>query len=285
MNWAEQWRQAVTGSFSAVLNEVGRFLPNLVGFLVILVIGYLVSRLIQRIATPAARKLGIDRATDRADMHQWLGQAGLKSTPSELIGRCVFWLFMLVFFVSATDALGLDNVSQTIQSFVAYVPNIIAAMAILIVGLLVARFLSGVVRRGLDGVADSHAGTLSRVVYGFAVTVVCIAAISQLQIETALVSRVIEISMVAVGAGMALTLGLGTREVARNVMAGIYIRDVYRPGMEISTETGAEGVVGEVSTVNTRIRGSSGETVWIPNTRLMNSIVSAPPRSSGSRAS
>lgn len=276
MNWAEQWRTAISGSFHTLLNEIGQFLPNLFAFLAILIVGYVVSRVLQRIATPAVKRFGLDRATDRPEIHRWLATAGLNNSPSEVLGRLVFWLFMLLFFVSATDALGLDNVSETMQTFVAYVPNVIAALAILVVGLLVARFLSRVVRGSLEGMADQHAGTIARLIYGFLVAVVCVAALGQLQIETALIARVMEVAMVAVAAGIALTLGLGTREVARNVMAGIYVRDTYRPGMQISTDAGAEGVVDEVSTVNTRIRSKSGETVWIPNSRLISAIVTAP---------
>jgi small-conductance mechanosensitive channel len=118
-------------------------------------------------------------------------------------------------------------------------------------------------------------------VYGIVLVLVAALAISQLKLETGLVNRVVEVLLVAGAAAFALTLGLGTRDVAKNIIAGVYARDVYQPRMTLSV-AGASGTVEEVGTINTRIRTVSGEAVYIPNGQLMEMIVYGTPAQRGS---
>ncbi|TFG65576.1 MAG: mechanosensitive ion channel [Gemmatimonadales bacterium] len=275
MNWTEQWRLAVSESLSSIVDEVGRFLPNLVGFLLVLILSYLFAKLARRAVTVAARKLGADRLTDSEEIQAWLTRADVTVGASGIIGTFVFWLVMLIALVMATDVLGLPNVSRTIQSFVAYIPNVMAAVAVAIVGLIAARLLSNVVDATLASMGAEHSGIPGRVVYGFVVLIVLIASVEQLQIEMDLVAGMMESVMFAAAAGLALTLSLASREVGSNVMAGIYVRDMFRPGAFLEIEGGTQGHVERVAAVGTQVRAADGTTVWVPNRRLLDTVVAS----------
>jgi small-conductance mechanosensitive channel len=117
-----------------------------------------------------------------------------------------------------------------------------------------------------------YAKAASQLAYGVLLVMIASLAIGQLQIETALLNRVIEITLIAVGAALAISLGFGTRDVARNVVAGVYARDSFKVGASITLgET--RGTVEAVTAVNTRIRTTAGDTVYIPNAQLVDSMV------------
>jgi small-conductance mechanosensitive channel len=97
-------------------------------------------------------------------------------------------------------------------------------------------------------------------------------AVGQLRIETALFNRVVEIVLIAAGLGLALAMGLGTRDIARHIVAGVYLRDLYRPGMKLSFD-GRTGTVQEVGTMATRLTGPDAGIMYVPNGHLTTAIV------------
>lgn len=272
MNWAEQWASAVVQSITLLGVTIATFIPRLIGMILLLIIGYLISKGLARIATTILRRMGFDRAAGRIGVSAILERGGIRATPSQIVGKLAFWFFMLTFIISAADSLGLGNVSRTIESFVAYLPNVIAAVAIAVVGLLLAGFVRDAVRHGATGIGLEYADPLSKLVHVVLIVFIAILAIGQLKLDIALARRVIEIALIAGGAGLALTLGLGTRDLSKNIVAGVYARDLYLPGTNLTVGTD-NGAVEEVGAVTTRIRTPEGEAVYVPNAHLLETVV------------
>jgi len=252
--------------------KITAFIPNLLGMLVILVVGYLISRGLQKLATLILRRVGFDRLSSRVGLHTTLEQAGVHATSSEILGRLVFWLFMLTFLISAAETLGLRNLSQTIDAFVRYLPNVIGAAVIFIVGMTLAHFVRDLVRSGAEGLGVDYAKGLSSLAYGALLVVAGSLAVGQLQIETALFNHVVEIILIATGAALALALGLGTRDIAKHIVAGSYIRELYKPGISLSVGED-NGTLQDVGTVITRIKTLEGRMIYIPNSHLIEAVV------------
>ncbi len=271
-SWAQQWRDTFVSAMTELWTKVASFVPNLVGMIVILIIGYFVSKLLQRIAAAILRRIGFDTASQRIGVRDMLDRAGIVTTASAIVGKLVFWLFMLTFLISAAETLGLQNVSQTIDSFVGYLPRVIGAVVILVVGLLIAHFLRDVIRGGAESIGVEYARAVSQIAYGVLLVVIVTLAIGQLQIETTLINRVVEITLMAAGAALALALGLGTRDLARHIVAGVYVRDLYRAGARV-TVGDQEGTVDQVGAVSTSITTDGGRIVHIPNGQLIESVV------------
>ncbi|MGE0824442.1 MAG: mechanosensitive ion channel domain-containing protein [Candidatus Binatia bacterium] len=269
---SEQVKDLVVSVTANPWAKIVAFAPNLMGMLFILVLGYLVSRGLQKIATLIFQKLGFDSLSVRVGLAGILQRTGIYITASVILGRLVFWLFMLTFLISATETLGLSNVSRTIDSFVRYLPNVIGAAVIVIIGMTLAQFVRDLVRSGATGLGVEYARGLGNLAYGVLIVVTGSLAVGQLQIETVLFNRVVEIVLIATGAALALALGFGTRDIARHVVAGTYLRDLYRPGMNISVGEDS-GAVQDVGTVITRIRAEDGHTIYIPNGHLTEVVV------------
>lgn len=248
------------------------FVPNLVGALVLLLVGWVTAVLAGRIVRVVLERIGFDRAAARVGLAGLLAQAGVRMGAAAIVGRLVFWLLALTFLVSAAEALDLENVSRTIDAFVRYLPNAIAAAVILVVGLTIAAFVRDLIRGAARGLGVDHARALGTFAHGALVIVVAGLAIGQLGIETDLLDRLVETVLMAVAAALALGVGLGTRHVARHVVAGVYLRDQLRPGMEIAAGD-ASGAVQEVGPVATRLTTADGRVLHVPNGRLADAVV------------
>ena len=270
--WSGAIGNSMQQSMTELWTKVAGFVPNLVGMLVMLVVGYVVSKVLERVATAVLKRVRFDKASEKTGLTETIARVGIKRTASEIVGVLVFWLFMLTFLISAADVLGLENVSKTIDSFVAYLPNVVGALVIVVMGLLLANFVRTAVEAALDRAGLEYAKAVSQLAYGVLIIMIGSLVIGQLQLETTLINRVIEIGLWAAAAALALALGLGTRDVARNVVAGVYARESFRAGSQLTIGE-HQGTVEAVTAVNTKIRTEDGTTVYIPNAQLVDTMV------------
>jgi small-conductance mechanosensitive channel len=162
----------------------------------------------------------------------------------------------------------LARVSATLDIFTLYLPKVVGAALILLAGLLLSHLVNGVVRGAAESVGVDYASGLGRFVQGLLVIITVSLAIGQLQIETALLNTVIAIVLISFGAAAALALGLGSREVVSQIIAGIYVRELYHVGDRIKMDE-LEGVIEEIGTVKTQLLDDDGQIVSVANRTLI----------------
>ena len=272
MDWLDTLKDSVVQSLNDMVSKVGNFVPNLIAMLAILIIGWIISKVAQKVATVVLDKIGLDLVAEKIGLAGPLDKANIRLT--RLVGRLIFWFFMLTFLMSATETAGLTTLAQMLESFVAFLPNVLAAAVVMILGLLFANFVRDLITRATEGVGFQYGGALGTAAFGILLVVVASVAISQLEVETELINNVVEIFLVAMAAALALALGLGTRDLAKQIVAGVYARDTLQPGteLEVGEDTGRLLEVGSVSTV---IRTEAGKLAYIPNSQLTEMIVRA----------
>lgn len=244
------------------------FLPSLLAAIVLLVIGHFLGKLLAYVISKLLAKVGLDRISEKAGLGNAVGGSGIVASPSLIVGKIVYWLIFLTFIISAADTLGLDRVSSTIDDFVLYLPKVIGAMLVAIVGLFVATLVRTALEAALASINLGYERAVGGLVYGIIVVVVLSLAVGQLEIETELLNQVISILLLAAAAAVALALGLGTREVAGNIVAGVYARDLYQPGATIRFGD-VSGTVLEVGSTNVVIRVGPDKTLTVPNRYLL----------------
>jgi small-conductance mechanosensitive channel len=257
-NSAGIWSTSLVEALAALWVKVAEFVPNLVAFLVILIIGYAISRLVQSGVRRALRVAKIDAFSERLGISSVLRRANIQQETSFIISKIFFWLLMLTFLVSATESLGLPRVSSNLDNFVRYIPKVLGAAFILMVGLFIAQFVRDLVVRGAEGIGSEFAGPLGTASHGLLVIVVMSLVIGQLEIETELLNVVISIGLLSLGTAAALAFGLGSKEVAANVLAGSYVRNMYHDGDDV-TIMSVRGKISHITAVKTEIMLENGD--------------------------
>jgi hypothetical protein len=267
----ETWRQVIVNSLTELLGTVAAFLPSLVGTLVLLAFGWLVSRLVEFASARALSRVGLDRVAERVRISATLERAGLVSPLSTIVGRLLFWVLMLTFVLSAVETLGLDAVTHTIDRLITFLPNVIASGLILVLGLLLARFVGNVASSGAAAAGMPEARRLGAVAGGATTLVAGVLAIEQLGIETAFLVSALTALLVAFGATIGVTFALGARPIVTHILAGHYLRQSVPPESSVEVE-GRRGIVERVGSVDTLLRNA--EHAWsIPNARLLEQII------------
>ena len=215
----------IGGSLQEGFDKFFAFLPNLLAFLVILLVGFIVAKLVKAIVTKALEKLGVDQKLQESDASQYVERVSPGASPSNGIGRVVF-LFVFVFFLfSAIGALQIPALTTFMNQVLAYLPNVIAAIAIFILAALVAGAVGAGVAKLLG---DTPTGKIVATVVPALVMVIAVFMIlNQLQIAPEIVQIAFAATMGALALGLALAFGLGGRPVAERML-----EDAYRKGQE-----------------------------------------------------
>ncbi len=264
----DSWTQSLVSAMSALWAKIASFIPNLLGALIVVILGFLVARLLDTLLSKLLAKLGLDRLTQGTGLNKLLARVGIKVPVSVLIGKIVYWFVLLVFLVSALESLGLERISAALDVLALYVPKVFAAAIVLLAGVLLAQLLNSLVSGAAEGVGLEYAAALGRVVQGLVVIISISVAFGQLEIKAELLNYVIAIVLFSVGLAVAIAVGFGCREIVGQIIAGIYVRELYEIGQNVSIDN-VEGTIEEIGTVKTIVQNEQGELFYFANRVLL----------------
>lgn len=211
----------VRASLITLWSGVASFIPRLIGAIIVFLVGWLLASLLGKLAFHLVRVIQLDNALTRVGFRQAWEKSGFKLNSPMFFYELVKWFFVVVFLMAATNILGLTEVSSFLQTVVLYIPNVIVAAVILLIGILVAKFLEGTVRASVRaaGLASGNfLGSLTKwAVFVFSLLV----ALSQLQVAASIINIVV-IGIVA-GSSLAagLSFGLGGVKHAEEMIASL----------------------------------------------------------------
>jgi small-conductance mechanosensitive channel len=232
-------------------------------------LGRLGATLTRRLLT----KLGFDRLLQRGGLDHLLLRAGVTVQPSDVLASLVYWLLLLTFLLAAVDALGLQTAAQAIRQLLGYIPNLIGAVLVIIGGGLLARFLGQVTQTLAAGAGlDFHQGLGTAARY-FLLILTFILAAGQLGLDVSFLGGALANIVVVVIAALGLTFALGGRDLVKNLLAGLYVKEIYRLGQQIRLET-YQGTLESIDTFKATIV-TEDEVVTVPNSLLIDEVVAS----------
>jgi hypothetical protein len=231
----------VTSTFSERLEQsfalLGEFVPALFGALVILFAGYLVAKLVEKGTARLLRRLRFNQLLERGGVLQAVERSGSHLNPAKVIANLLFWLVMFAVLLIAASAIGLDSLANVFTELMSYIPSVIAAIVIIILGIVLGGFVGGLIMASAGGL---HGGPwLARIGRGGVIVLAVFMALQELGIATDIVTTAFAILFGAVALALALSFGLGNRELAGEVTREWYER--YRAEQRaIDAEAAAE---------------------------------------------
>lgn len=264
----DSWTQNLVGAMSGLWIKIASFIPNLFGALILVILGFLVAKLLDTLLSKLFAKLGLDRLMSGTGLTKLLSRIGIKAQVSTLIGKIVYWFVLLIFLISAAESLGLERVSATLDVLALYLPKMFAAALVLLAGILLAQLLNSMVKGAAEGVRLEYAAGLGRIVQGMVIIISVSVAIGQLEIKAELLNYVVVIVLLTIGLACALALGLASKSIVGEIIAGIYVRELYELGQNVQVND-VEGRIEEIGTVKTILVNDAGEWFYLANRVLL----------------
>ncbi len=266
---------AFSGAISDTLRETGSriltLIPNFLAALLIVLAGWMVARLAGWVIGRTLGRLGLDRAMERVRVSEVLRQAGLTDKVSTMAGRLVYWVVFLMFLLSAAETLRLTAVRHTLDRVIAFVPDFLGAVLILVVGIALAGFVRNLIVSAAFAGGLLQAEGLGKAFRIGIILVAGILALGEIGVDTDLLVWATTALILALGISAGVAFALGSRRVMEHMLAGHYLRRSLPAGSEIMVRE-RRGQVARVGAVDTLL--TDGERSWsLPNGALLEEVV------------
>ena len=213
------WQEILLVPAKLILSQVTQFLVNVLGVIVILLIGWLIARFAKTVLIKGLRVIKVDELSDSIELDSLLAKGGIKYSLSELIGVVIYWLLLLVTFVVAINAVGLTIAAELLNRIILYIPQVISALFILIISMFVATLLKNIVQTMAVNAGLSQDKLLGKIVEVIVMIFAIAIALEQLNIGARIIELTLAVLLGALGLSIALAFGLGCRDIAGKYVA------------------------------------------------------------------
>jgi hypothetical protein len=224
------WSTALMTSLTAAMAMFFAAIPKILGFLIILIVGWMVASLVEKGVAAILRAIKFNDLARRAGLADFVDKMGAGTDSAGMIGAVVKWFIRLIALVVAFDALGLPAVSDVLRQLLLWLPNVVVALVVLVIGGLAANALSNLVRGAAAEAGLGNPAFLSKVaatlVWGFAIVV----AVNQIGIAATLVNTLFMAVVGAMALALGLSFGLGGRDTAAEIVRKWYAKAQDKSG-------------------------------------------------------
>ena len=263
--------EALQDVLQGLTHSLAEFVPRAVTALVIIFLGILVAKIIEKLLRGSFERFRINELLEKIGVTSVLNKLGLQGTPGRIVSRTIYFLLIALFTQSVTRAVGLVTIANVIGTMLSYLPNLLAAFLVLLFGSMAAQAVAKAVTRSAEGAGVDYAGPLGRAVSMAILFVVGIMAISQLKVDVEIVRQVVLVTLIGGSVALAISFGLGTRDVTRNLVAGFYARKLFRAGESIELH-GERGTLTAITPLQTLLE-RDGKAISVPNSVFLDEVV------------
>ncbi len=229
--------------------------PELLGAVLIVIVGWLVARLVR------ATIRGLGTRLNRG-LEQWLraeraARLRLSPTMLRLIGTAAFWIILLLFLTLATDMAGLEGVAEWLREVLRYLPTLLFGVMIIVAGHLIGLLVRDLLLEALASAQVEQRELVARLAQTATFLTALIIGVHQVGVNISFVTLVIAVALGSVLLAFSLAFGLGARTLVANLIGTHYLRRQFQPGVRVRVG-GIEGEILEISPTNVVIETDEG---------------------------
>ncbi|MCB0526039.1 MAG: mechanosensitive ion channel [Lewinellaceae bacterium] len=222
------------GPLEQLFDQLSAFFPKFIGALSILFFGWLISRTVGKILSKVLATIGVDRLAAMFEDIEFVQRAGgMKAQVSEVLAKGVYYMLMLIFIIAATEILGVAAITQLFTDLMNYLPSLLTASVILLVGIFFANVVQGLVQTLCVSLGIASAKMIGAIVFYFIFVTIAVSALAQAKINTDFISSNLTAIVGAVALAFAFGYGIASKDMISNYLAGYYNRNKIRIGDDV----------------------------------------------------
>ncbi len=264
-------QEAILNLIISAFQKIGAFLPDLLGSLIILFLGWIVACILRGISRRIFRIIGIKYLAERSGVNELLRKLGIQKRAEDLLASLVYLAVLLIAVVAATEVLGITIVIDTLNSFINYLPKIFGAIFVFIFISYLGKLVRQVVSNFLESYRIAYASAVGIFLEVLISVFAIIMALRELGFETTIFTANITLVIALLFLAMALAIGLGGKNIAEKILAGFYLRKYLFSGQEVEIK-GLKGRVKDFQATALVIETEDGEVV-LPNDKVLTEIL------------
>lgn len=260
METISEWKDLTLESLRSMGENIGATLPNIVGAIMVLLIGWIITKVVLLILKKLLKVVRIDRLTEKINDTDLFGKHAIDFKVSKVILSFAKWLLFLVFLIVAADIMNWNIISSEIGNLLRYLPKLFSAIALFMIGLYIANFIKKAVRGVFESFELSGSKIISNIVFYLIVVFITVTALNQAGIDTTIITNNVTIILGAFLLALSIGFGLGSKEVIADLLRAFYTRKNYALGDKIRVN-GVEGTIESIDNISITIKTNEGRTV------------------------
>lgn len=232
--------QRILDSFFKVFEQLAGASSQLLGALVIMLVGWILAKLLSSAIAKLLTKIGLDKLADRLNQTDTFQDNNINIKPVPIIRNFIYWTLMLIFILSATETLGFDIVTEQVGKLIEYIPKLFVSLIILVLGFYASDAIKGIVANTARSYGITAWKLISGVVFYILLIAIAITALNQAGINTDIITSNIYIILGGIVLAFAVAYGFAARNVLSSILTSFYTRGNYRLGqlMQIDEHKG-----------------------------------------------
>ncbi len=214
-------------------------IPAILGAIIILLTGYFVARQIEKWVDSTLKRLDFNRVAEAGGLREVVDRTGQRLDPVHAVGKLIFWLVMLIVILLASAALGLESINEMFGIMISFIPTLIAAIVIVILGMVVGEFVRSIILASAGNVEGVP--TLANIAKGSVVIIAVFMALQQLGVAEEIVTSAFTLILGAAALAVGLAFGLGNTKLAGEITRRWYEENRDPPRRVVVDESDENG--------------------------------------------
>jgi hypothetical protein len=260
METLTNWKELTFNSLNEMGINIMEAVPNVIGALLILLIGWIITKIIVYLLRKVLHLVKADKLTDIINEKDLFGKTDLKFNVTSVIVAFVKWIMFLVFLIVASDIMNWEIVSVEIGKLLSYLPKLFSALALFMVGLYIASFIKKAIRGLFESFDLSGAKIISSLVFYVIAIIITVTALNQAGIDTDIITNNLTIILGAFLATIAIGFGLGSKDIVSDLLKTFYTRKNYEIGQSIQFNN-ISGTIESINSISITLKTTSGRIV------------------------
>lgn len=237
------WSELIFNSLEDITSSVAQFLPNILGAVLILIFGWLFTKLILFLLKRIFKFIKLQQRIEKLKQKSYANAYLKEANVIQLILSVVKFILYIIIISIVFEALGWDSISKKIIDILDYLPKLISGLVIFIVGISIAGFIKKSLLSVFKAIDLVYGKIISQILYYTIAIIVTITSLNQAGVDTSIVTNNLTIILAAFLLTITLALGLGSREVVNSLLLGFYSKKRFHVGQKIKLESGVEGKI------------------------------------------
>jgi hypothetical protein len=261
----DQLKTAMENSIGMLFESIANAFPTFILVVILLLAGWLTGKLVKNILIKAMKLAGLEALFAKAGIDVILARLGINDIVV-FIGKLAYWMVMLVFLIAISEVIDMPIISEGIAAFMGYLPRLLSALIILVLGIWLATMLKSAVYSATDSIGLSGSRIISNVVYYILFIFVVITAINQTGIDTSLITSNVTLIFGAMLLAFGISYGFASKNIMSNMLSSFYRKEKFTEGMTIRIDD-VEGVIKEMDSLSITL-DCGDKTVVLPTSLL-----------------
>lgn len=259
--------QNLTTIFYQSLSAFGQVfmggLPNVLGAIVILILGWLISKGIASVLDKILLGVKFDALATKLKVVELLERGNIESPPSKIISQFVYWILLLLVFITASDILGWKSVSDEISKLISYLPTLFSAIILFILGSFIAGFVRDIIRSTTASLGIRAGRLISQFIFYLLIIIVTLTALKQAGIDTTIITSNLLLILGAMLASLSISYAFASRDILTNILAIFFSRRTFQEGQIVEID-GIRGEIIQIQNISIIIRDENNGKIVIP---------------------